>query len=353
MVTGAVSNMDRDKIKVVIDARPVNIAGQDSIGGIGSTLLETVQAWETKYCRQIEEQLFYFGNVRVSVTGSVNVENTKMRSRDVDAKKTSVQPKSVQTTNTETNSTAPGSGDVSTGANIGVSVTAGGGAQSNTSVTTTEKTENQIDPSWVEKDTSRPPGEFTALQASVRLPRTYFEAVAKRQSGGKEPSESEVDAAIQSLLPGIRGAIAKCTNIKKEDDISVDTYYDFAPLGGNVATAGVASAGGGLSAMIGGWGKEVAVGVLAVISLFMVSTMVKKSTPAPLIVATTEAKGPSELMGGEDVAGLATEGGPQLAGMELDDDTIQTQQILDQVQNMVGENPDAAANLVKRWLNRT
>lgn len=353
MVTGAVSNMDRHNIKVVIDARPVHLGREDDIGGgVGSTLLEVVQAWEAKYCRQIEEQLSYYGNVRVSVTGAVNVESMKTRSREVDAKKTSVQPRMTQTTSNESTNTSAGAGDTSVGANIGAAVTVGSGGQSNTSVTTSEKTENQIDPSWKETDITRPPGEFTALQASVRLPRTYFEAVARRHSSGKEPSEAEVDAAIQAQLPKIREAIAKCTNIRREEDISVDTYYEISPLGADVATAGVAGTGGGVMGVLSGWGKEVAVGVLAVISLFMVSTMVKKSTPAPLVVTQPEARGPSMLDGGEDVAGLATEGGPQLAGMELDDDTIQTQQILDQVQQLVGENPDAAANLVKRWLNR-
>jgi flagellar biosynthesis/type III secretory pathway M-ring protein FliF/YscJ len=41
-----------------------------------------------------------------------------------------------------------------------------------------------------------------------------------------------------------------------------------------------------------------------------------------------------------------------LDGVEMDDDAIRTQQVLDQVSNMVKENPDGAAALVKRWLSR-
>jgi flagellar biosynthesis/type III secretory pathway M-ring protein FliF/YscJ len=40
-------------------------------------------------------------------------------------------------------------------------------------------------------------------------------------------------------------------------------------------------------------------------------------------------------------------------GMELDDEALKTQQVIEQVSSMVTENPDAAANLVKRWLQRT
>ena len=41
-----------------------------------------------------------------------------------------------------------------------------------------------------------------------------------------------------------------------------------------------------------------------------------------------------------------------LDGMELDEDTIKAQQMVEQVATLVKENPDSAANLVKRWLNR-
>ena len=36
-------------------------------------------------------------------------------------------------------------------------------------------------------------------------------------------------------------------------------------------------------------------------------------------------------------------------GMELDDETMKSQQVVEQVTTMVKESPDAAASLVKRW----
>jgi flagellar biosynthesis/type III secretory pathway M-ring protein FliF/YscJ len=47
------------------------------------------------------------------------------------------------------------------------------------------------------------------------------------------------------------------------------------------------------------------------------------------------------------------EGERTLDGMELDDEALKTQQVIEQVSDMVTENPEAAANLVKRWLQRT
>ena len=39
--------------------------------------------------------------------------------------------------------------------------------------------------------------------------------------------------------------------------------------------------------------------------------------------------------------------------LELDDDAVRTEQVREQVSTLVTENPDAAAALVKRWLNRS
>jgi flagellar biosynthesis/type III secretory pathway M-ring protein FliF/YscJ len=61
---------------------------------------------------------------------------------------------------------------------------------------------------------------------------------------------------------------------------------------------------------------------------------------------------PGPLAAGEMFAGEAGSGDAVLAGMELDEDAVKTQQMLEQVSTMVKDNPEAAASLVKRWLNR-
>ena len=62
---------------------------------------------------------------------------------------------------------------------------------------------------------------------------------------------------------------------------------------------------------------------------------------------------PQLLGAGETIAGEVGEGNAMLDGMELDEDSIKSQQMVEQVSTLVKENPDAAANLVKRWLNRS
>ena len=71
------------------------------------------------------------------------------------------------------------------------------------------------------------------------------------------------------------------------------------------------------------------------------------------MAAAVETNEPITLGGNLVIAGEVSEGGQTLDGMELDDDAIKAQQMVEQVSTMVKENPDAAANMVKRWLNRS
>jgi flagellar biosynthesis/type III secretory pathway M-ring protein FliF/YscJ len=98
------------------------------------------------------------------------------------------------------------------------------------------------------------------------------------------------------------------------------------------------------------------VGGLAVASLFMVMMMARKSAPAPIATeapAAGERKGAQRSAPASESAQEVGEGEKTLDGMELDSEAVQTQQVIEQVSDMVAENPDAAATLVKRWLNRS
>jgi flagellar biosynthesis/type III secretory pathway M-ring protein FliF/YscJ len=116
-----------------------------------------------------------------------------------------------------------------------------------------------------------------------------------------------------------------------------------------------------MSLMLTDHAKEIALGALALVSLFMVSNMVKKGSPTPApamamaggIGMGMAPRSPSPLPGREEAVGEAVEGDPLLDGMELDEESAKAQQMINQVSALVEENPDAAANLVKRWMNRS
>ncbi len=195
-------------------------------------------------------------------------------------------------------------------------------------------------------------GDVTVVAATVRVPTSYFAAIYQHQNGTtKEPGEKDLTPLIEAELPKIRTDVLKCTGLQADKDVSVETYTDPAPV---VAT-NTAQVSPLSFSSIGGHSKEIALGGLAVMSLFMVSMMVRKGAVVPVLAQAAPAPmGTTPTLGtGEAFAGEASEGGATLDGMELDEEAVRSQQMLEQVSTMVKENPDAAATLVKRWLNRS
>jgi flagellar biosynthesis/type III secretory pathway M-ring protein FliF/YscJ len=132
----------------------------------------------------------------------------------------------------------------------------------------------------------------------------------------------------------------------------MNVFYDYLPIGPPAGATQAAAATSLPLAALRSHGKEIALGLLAVVSLFMVSMMVRKASPVAVAQPQVERPAPAQMSPPEDVAGEATQGDQTMEAVEIDDHAVKTQQMITQVETMVKENPDAAANLVKRWLNR-
>jgi flagellar biosynthesis/type III secretory pathway M-ring protein FliF/YscJ len=191
------------------------------------------------------------------------------------------------------------------------------------------------------------------MTATVRVPRSYFVKVYKEQNPkATDPDEATLQPSVDAELKRIRADVKLCTNLTDDKSVAVETYFDTV-LAASEAPVVAANSGVGVTGMVGGHAKEIALGVLAVVSLFMMSTMVKKGAPVPVLISEPEPERPKgKLTSGEEVVGEAGDGETILGGMELDEDAAKTQQMLGQVSDLVKENPDAAANLIKRWMNK-
>jgi flagellar M-ring protein FliF len=358
-VDGAVAGLDPKRIKVVINGRAQRVHdGQDPLanGADQLALLQQDEAFaELKIRRNFEE----IPNILVTVTMKLNTSSVQSEKHDYDPKK-AVQ-KTIQTT-TETDQTnAAGAGGEAgavpnTGANIGP---AGGGAGGTTTVHEKTEEKNQVFMSEERTTSSTPAGDAVPVSATVRVPLSHFARVLQWQTGStKQPTSAELQPVIDTELAKMRQAVASCVGLPAPDKVSISWYVDTFP---SLSTPPVASTSPGLSQMVGGHAKEIALGTLAVMSLFMVSMMVRKATPAPLPAAMASgglhsdkaaANVPVALMSGELLAGEAAEGEGHLEGMELSDDTVKAGRMVDQVSTLVREDPEAAAALVKRWLGR-
>jgi flagellar biosynthesis/type III secretory pathway M-ring protein FliF/YscJ len=169
---------------------------------------------------------------------------------------------------------------------------------------------------------------------------------------GADPDDAALDQEIKDELDRIRQDVKSCTGITADAAVTVNVYSDATTDLAMTAPAGNSQA----VMLVESHARDIGVAGLAMFSLFMVLMMVRKSVPAPMPAAAEEAEKKKSALhiGGETpLAGEVGEGERTLDGMELDDEALKTQQVIEQVSDMVTENPEAAANLVKRWLQRT
>jgi flagellar biosynthesis/type III secretory pathway M-ring protein FliF/YscJ len=363
VVQGSLSSLSRSKIKVVVDGYPRRVRQDDAGNGgmFADDQQEKIQKAELYLEDKIKGQLRYIPDLMVAVTVKLNTTQETVHKTDYDPK--NVVQKAIEShSKSSENTGAAGSGtEAGVVANAGLSVNNAPAAApapagpSNTQEETTDTFKVLVPESHIDRIT--PAGDSTPVAAAVRVPLAYFAAIFTQQNPGvKDPSEKQMKGLIDEQLPKIKRDVMMCTNLKSETDIAVETYMDPTPM---VVAPQTVTAGVSMALLSGGHIKEVVLGLLAVVSLFMVSMVVKKGTPAPAVAvaaanasAGNNSQAPVIDVGGE-IVGEVGSGVTTLDGMELDDDALRTQQMLEQVSSLVKENPDSAATLVKRWLNRS
>ena len=224
----------------------------------------------------------------------------------------------------------------------------------------TQQMNMYIAPGYRRENSRIPAGAVTPLGVSVRFPRSWLVAVAKAtETAGKDPDAAALARVAEAEIAKIRKDVFTITGLADKDAIHVDSFFDLAAP--TAVAAAQLTGTGGFTAAVGGNVKEIMLGGLALVSLVMMSMMVRKGGSSPAAAATTAAAVatamrpsslPAMLGSMEALVGEVSAQDPTLDGMELDDDAIKTQQMLSQVTSLVGENPESAAQLVKRWMNQ-
>ena len=357
VVSGAQAGLLRSRINLVIDGAPFNVKdrGGDDMGGDG--MVDLRRQSESYYRDKVREQFAFIHGIMVSVTCKLNTASSVSTKHTVDPKTTVQIPTQNEEQTTESNAqTASSGGEPGAVPNVGADVGAGSGGGGTNTNTSDSKTTYKADNSQEDVIVKQGPGDATVMYATVRVPRSYFVNACKSANGGKDTDDATLAAFTDSEIKQIRKDVQKCAGVAADDDVSVSAYSDEMPQ--TIAGAPTAAQPTTAAAMtlVTGHIKEVGIGVLAIISLFMVSMMVRKSgAPVPVAVAASAARDDNEtqtLEAGDAIIGQVGEGNSTLDAVELDDEAVKAQQVVQQVQNLVESNPDAAANLVKRWLNR-
>jgi flagellar biosynthesis/type III secretory pathway M-ring protein FliF/YscJ len=351
-VAGAKSGINAGHIKIVVNGMAQKVHDSDTPLDGAQDQLALLQQHEASAEQKVRQNYSDIPGLLVSVTMKLNTTTVQTEKHDYDAKG-AVQKATESTSETDqTSGPAAGGGEGGAVANTGMSVAPVGSAMATQNH---EKTNDKFTVAIPEIRTlSRTPaGEATPVGAAVRVPLSYFSRLLEsRDPSLKQPTYVQLKPLIDEETTKMRESVARCVALASPTDVSIDTYVDAAP---SLAAAPVAAAtGSGFAMLLGGHAKELGLGALALMSLFMASMMVRKSTPSPLpAAAAVQPERKPGFFSVESLAGEATSTDGLLDGMELNEETVRTTQMVDQVSNMVRENPDAAAALVKRWLNRT
>ena len=362
LVSGAQASVRRDRVSIAINDKPWVARDADDLAMAGPAQITLLNQHEQRLRNAILNHIGIPG-MSVFVHSELNAESKLTKNKRVDPK--NLIHKETSTRERTVESSAPAAGAVEPGAvpNAPMTITpvaaaAPGGAATNTETETESTFALEYGETFEEVRT--PAGIARPKKASVRIPRSYLIKVLKgSKADAPEPDDKAVEAQLAAQTPGIRADVKNCTGIEEDDDVSVAMYYDFAPPAMALAGAGMIPAApttsSTVAALAGAHSREIVLGGLAVVSLFMVSMMVRKSGPAAVAVpAGLTGMMPMPVLDAtEALAGEVSEGKSMLDAMELDEDAVRAQQMVDQVAAMVEDNPDAAAGLVKRWMSRT
>lgn len=351
-VASAIPGMKASNVSVMIDGRRHQPSDLQSAPG-GGEHDERLAALEKAETAKIAH-LLPAGSL-IAVRVEIDVNSSQEQRQSYDAKTTLSKERSIETETQETQQAGPVSSEPGALPNTGLAIGQATLASGNTSTVEKNRTEMEILPGVSRETINKPGGTHKVISAAVRLPRSHF--VRKfRQANPTAPSKEPDDATLQPYVSAemddLRRSVATAANLASEDSLAISVYDDdVVPL---LAATESPATGSSVGMMVGNYGKEIVLGVLAVISLFMVSTIVKKGTPAPVIAAEPEPRATPRLGADEDVAGIVGgDANATLDGMEVDESAVKAQQVVEQVATLVKEDPDAAANLVKRWLNRS
>ncbi len=367
MVQGAVAGMKRKDVKIIDGLRSYQAPNEDM--PMPADMLAFKHSIEDDLSAKLYRMFSEFGDVKIAVNA---VPDLSIRNQT----KESYDPKPVKAVTNETGnetSLSEGTGSGEPGVKPNVSANAddtGGGHKSlNKTSETTETSEVRFGKTT--ETAVLPAGtELKDLTASISIPRSYFVSIYRRiaHDPKADPDDDKLQPTIDAQLKRAQMQAKNTIGAASDKQISVDWFDDtLVPHPSDVALAGV-SASNGVPALVGQYAKQGVLGLVALGVLGMMLMMVRRAAPGgaagdidPGVFfgtggassggkAKRKPTDPGAMDVGDDVFGEANSGEAVLTGIELDDVTLQSRKMVDEVSVMIKDSPENAASLVKRWM---
>ncbi|MEK6675104.1 MAG: flagellar M-ring protein FliF C-terminal domain-containing protein [Planctomycetota bacterium] len=367
LVSGAVGGLKPYNVNVV-DGRTIqsfNTPRPEDGGNVEH--FRMVQKLEERLLQKVRGKLADIPGVLATVTVELD---TSKRVRQTNLHE-SPQPKMEKTHTADQNSsdqpTEPG-----VQANVGQAVTASGIGQRSL---TEESTVENFEPKLRESETVEQGPTIKKATASVGIPRSFVVSVF-RANHPDTPEPKDDDPAFTAIrddqIARVKGSVEKIIMARSPQDVQVDVYPDVewgdkgpswqsAPGGVTTAQAGTGSFE--IVELLRGYAPQAGLTALALMSLFMVMKVVRKSAeyvsvPAMSVESTFNAPdvptGDEPLLAvGPQTIGQAASSDGFLVGREVDDDSLRFAELSAEVSKMVEEDPAGAADMLRRWVDET
>lgn len=324
--------------------------------------LELKEAHESYVKRKIEEALASFRGAIVSVNVIPDTTVEVLQRQHYEEPKMGVSQESSRTSSARGTS---GGGEPGLMANTGARVTAGGGSGY-------ESTDERADARMITRfptETSQrndPKGYAKVINATIGIPQSYFLQVYRYENGDEDatPTQDELEAIVarqtQVIRQNVEPLITAGADGAQAGTVVVNMIHDFGQLasmgGAGVPGAPYAAPPSGESSWwvnsIEGLARYIGLGSLALVSLAMMFFMVRRANVREDLPSAPELVGmPPALQGADvDVVGEADEDSPIMEGIEVDDDSLRSQQMLKQINDMIAKEPGDSAHLLRRWM---
>lgn len=323
---------------------------------------------EEHYRDKIFAATGHIAGIRIAVNAQLNATQSTRRdlSYKDDGKGSVLLPSTERSYRTE-------SGQKSSGARGGAQPNTGTSSQDTGSKDATSSTSDEAEttyeghPGMVETTTQDPGGQAVRVDATITIPRGYVASVWKEKNAdaGAEPEDADIQTEFarirDSLVSAVTPLINTSANRTAEDqddtltegEVVIDMYHDFGTIhfgpGGGVMglETGIAN-----RLVSGGVIRDVGLGMLAVVSLFMMFRLVKTGTAETELPSAEELVGiPPQLQSESEFVGEAEEADAPMDAIELSDDQMRSSKLIEQVQEMVSANPGDASRLISKWIN--
>ncbi len=355
-VSGANNRMKRENVTVIIDGKniPVVSADEEYENGYLSIKKEYEKDFVNKIIMALPPGMDPIVQVNIKWNNVKSQIHKKEYAQDGDGSLLMTVEEESRTDETSTQNVSQEPGLL---ANVGDK--GHGGGESQTSMTEESTGRKQAFAGHTETVENKGMGGVEEVTASVMISDEYFKGMAKGNSE-EEPDEAAIQAMMDKHLPKFKKSVLAAIGLDDsfEDNVVVDIYW----AGGVVASDENQGQGQGEATSITGmavrYGKHIAVSALAMVSLVMVLMMVRKSM-GPIDVSEEDVL--TMMVGNRPVDALSIEdsnlddgegGDALLSGMEMDEESIRSQQVLQQIRDMVEETPDDATKLVSKWISQ-